>query len=139
MTSAVLLCLALSSFCVITHYELLRLLNDYLGTTTVMAERPKVLAALCGGMVSHLVQISVFAVSYYWLRDKLGLGGFGGTFEDSMAGFMYFSIETYTTLGFGDIYPVGPLRMVCGIESLIGLLMISWTASFTFLEMRRHW
>jgi hypothetical protein len=53
--------------------------------------------------------------------------------------FLYFSSETYTTLGFGDIYPTGALRMICGIESLIGLLMVSWTASFTYLEMRRYW
>jgi hypothetical protein len=139
MTPAVLLCLALTIICVLTHYEMLRLMNDYLSTTKVIAERAKVLAALSGAMVSHLLQISLFGLSYYWLRDRLGLGGFGGTFEDSMASFMYFSIETYNTLGFGDIYPVGALRMICGIESLIGLLMISWTASFTYLEMRRHW
>ena len=29
--------------------------------------------------------------------------------------------------------------MICGIESLVGLLMVSWTASFTYLEMRRYW
>ena len=45
----------------------------------------------------------------------------------------------YETLGFGDIYPTGALRVVCGIESLIGLLMVGWTASFTYLEMRRYW
>lgn len=138
MTLAILLCLALSSACVLTHYEILRLVNDFLASTRLIAERPKVLAALSGAMVSHLAQIALFGLSYYWLRDN-GLGGFGGTFEDSMASFMYFSIETYTTLGFGDIYPVGPLRLICGIESLLGLLMISWTASFTYLEMRRHW
>jgi len=26
-----------------------------------------------------------------------------------------------------------------GIETLTGLLMISWTASFSYLEMRRFW
>ena len=51
--------------------------------------------------------------------------------------FMYFSSETCTTLGFGDIYPTGSLRLICGFESLAGLLMVSWTASFTYLEMRR--
>lgn len=29
--------------------------------------------------------------------------------------------------------------MICGIESLVGLLMVSWTAAFTYLEMRRYW
>lgn len=53
--------------------------------------------------------------------------------------FLYFSGETYTTLGLGDIYPTGSLRLVTGIEALTGLLMRSWTGSFTYLEMRRYW
>jgi len=132
-------CFTLVSVSVLMHYETLRLLNDRLRKTELIAERAKVLAALIGALASHLLQIGVFGLAYYLLRDKLGLGGFGGTFEDSLSSFLYFSSETYTTLGFGDIYPTGPLRMICGIESLVGLLMISWTASFTYLEMRRHW
>ena len=132
-------CLALVSVSVMTHYETLRLFNDRLSHTEAISERAKVLAALIGAMLSHLLQIAVFGFAYYLMRDKFGMGGFGGTFEDSLWSFLYFSSETYTTLGFGDIYPTGTLRMVCGIESLVGLLMVSWTASFTYLEMRRYW
>ena len=131
--------LFLISISVITHYEALRLLNDRLNGTQIISSRAKVLVALVGAMASHLLQIAAFALSYWLLRDKFGMGGFGGTFEDSLASFLYFSSETYTTLGFGDIYPTGSLRMICGIESLVGLLMVSWTASFTYLEMRRYW
>ena len=136
---ALLLCFAPVSVSVMTHYETLRLMNDRLGSTRAFSERAKVLAALVGSMASHLLQIGIFGLAYYVMRDKFGMGGFGGTFEDSLTSFLYFSSETYTTLGFGDIYPTGPLRMVCGIESLVGLLMVSWTASFTYLEMRRYW
>ncbi|MEO8163799.1 MAG: ion channel [Betaproteobacteria bacterium] len=128
-------------FCcsVMIHYETLRLLNDHLGKSEFIVPRAKVLVALIGAMVSHTLQIILFGVAYYVLRDKLGLGGFAGRFEDSLATFIYFSSETYTTLGFGDIYPTGGLRMICGFESLMGLLMMSWTASFTYLEMKRYW
>ena len=115
------------------------LMNDCSKKNTKVPERAKVLAALVGAMLSHLIQIIVFGFAYYLMRDKFGMCGFGGTFEDSLSSFVYFSSETYTTLGFGDIYPTGSLRMVCGIESLVGLLMLSWTASFTYLEMRRYW
>ena len=134
-----LLALFLVAACVLIHYETLRLLNDRVPKVGIVSTRAKVLVALVGAMCSHLVQIAVFAIAYWLLRDSLGMGGFGGTFEDSLASFLYFSSETYTTLGFGDIYPTGSLRMICGIESLVGLLMISWTASFTYLEMRRYW
>jgi len=110
-----------------------------LARTNFVSTRAKVLVALVGAMASHVLQIGTFALAYYLLRDKFGLGGFGGTFQDTPMSFLYFSSETYTTLGFGDIYPTGQLRLICGIESLIGLLMVSWTASFTYLEMRRYW
>ena len=52
---------------------------------------------------------------------------------------LYFSLVTYTSLGYGDIAPLGPARLLAGIESLIGLGLIAWSASFTYLEMQRHW
>ncbi len=139
MFASLLLCLFLVGASVMVHYEALRWMNDHLNRASLFATRAKVLVALVGAMASHLVQIAIFALAFWLLRDKFGMGGFGGTFQDSLSSFMYFSSETYTTLGFGDIYPTGSLRMICGIESLVGLLMVSWTASFTYLEMRRYW
>ena len=53
--------------------------------------------------------------------------------------YMYFSSTVYSTLGFGDIVPVGEIRALTGIEAVSGLVLITWSASFTFLEMQRHW
>jgi len=50
-----------------------------------------------------------------------------------------FSAETYTTIGLGDTYPLGPLRLITGIEALNGLLLIGWSASFTYLAMQKFW
>ena len=139
MLSALVLSLLLVSTCALAHYEMLKWLNDHLARTRVVESRAKVLVALGGAMASHLLQIALFAAAYFLLRDKFGLGAFGGKFQDTFASFLYFSGETYTTLGLGDIYPVGQLRLVSGIEAVTGLLMISWTGSFTYLEMRRYW
>ena len=46
---------------------------------------------------------------------------------------------SYTTLGIGDIYPLEGLRLMTGVESLAGLLMITWSASFTYLTMEKYW
>jgi hypothetical protein len=53
--------------------------------------------------------------------------------------YLYFSFASYTSLGIGDIFPIGHIRLLTGIEALLGLLMIGWTASFLFLEMRSFW
>ena len=52
---------------------------------------------------------------------------------------MYYSIVTYTSLGLGDVYPVGHIRFITGIEVLNGLMLITWSASFTFIAMKRLW
>jgi hypothetical protein len=51
--------------------------------------------------------------------------------------FFYYSAVTYTTLGFGDITPLGHLRILTTVESLAGLILIAWTASIIFLAMQR--
>lgn len=139
MIPAIILSFFLCGVSTLLHYECLKLLSFALPRVAIIRPRAKVLAALGGAMVSHLSQIMLFAGAYFLLRDKFGLGGFGGQFRDAFSSFVYFSSETYTTLGLGDIFPSGSLRLVTGIESLTGLLMISWTASFTYLEMRRYW
>jgi len=129
----------LVAFSTYLHYEVLSRLNERLPRVAFIPRRAKVPAAVLGAMLSHALQVSAFAGAYFLLRDRLGEGAFGGQFRDSFASFWYFSIETYTSLGLGDIFPLGPLRMLTGIEALTGLLMISWTASFTYLEMSRYW
>ncbi len=139
MLAATFFSFSLILACVLFHYEVLRLINENLASFEFIPTRTKVFAALLGAMASHLAQISLFALAYYLLRDKLSLGNFAGHFKDTFATFLYFSTETYTTTGFGDIYPIGALRLLVGIEALIGLLLISWSASFSYLEMRRYW
>ena len=139
MSAAAFFSLILLTACILIHYEVLRTLNDRLPAASWLPVRMRVVAALFGAMASHFGQIAIFAFAYYILRDKFGMGQFGGQFDDVYSSFLYFSAETYTTLGLGDIYPMGPLRLVLGTETLTGLLMVSWTASFTYLEMRRYW
>jgi hypothetical protein len=53
--------------------------------------------------------------------------------------YVYYSAVVYSTLGMGEIVPVGPVRILTGMESVSGLLLIAWSASFTFIEMQRYW
>jgi len=139
MFAAIILSVLLATLSAFIHYEVLRWLNELLPDMQLIARRAKVLVAVLGALASHACHIALFAAAYYLLRDRFGLGVFGGQFQDVFSAYLYFSSETYTSLGLGDIFPLGPLRMVVGIEALTGLMMISWTASFTFLEMSRYW
>jgi hypothetical protein len=139
MLPSLLSTLGLIATCVLIHYEVLRHMNEALPRVSLVHERQKVLFAIFGALGSHLVQITLFALAFYVLHHTLRLGLIGGRFDDTFATYLYFSAETYTSLGFGDIYPAGEIRVLAGVEALTGLLMISWSASFSYLEMRRFW
>lgn len=122
----------------ITHYEVLRLLSVSISRIRIRP-RTRLLVVLFGTFFGHLVGVSFYALAYFYLRDRFDLGNFGGTFADAFTSYLYFSAETYTTIGLGDIYPLGPLRLITGIEALNGLLLIGWSASFTYLAMQKFW
>jgi hypothetical protein len=72
----------------------------------------------------------------------LSHGGFGsleGNFNGSLIDSVYFSFTNYTTVGYGDIEPTGQLRFLAGMEAITGLSLITWSASFMFMEMRKFW
>jgi hypothetical protein len=73
------------------------------------------------------------------MQTQLQVGSLAGHLEGGTLDFFYFSIATYTTLGIGDLHPSGAMRLVAGIESLNGLVLIGWSASFTYLTMEEFW
>ena len=62
-----------------------------------------------------------------------------GAVDGSFLDHLYFSTACYTSLGLGDLYPLGTLRLIAGVEALNGLILITWSASFAFLVMQRRW
>mgnify|MGYP004705092983 CR=1 FL=1 len=120
------------------HYESLRLLSGWIPHLRIRP-RARLLAVIFGVFVGHLLEIACYALAFYYLHDQFSLGSFGGKFVDNFASYFYFSAESYTSIGMGDIYPLGPLRLITGIEALNGLLLVGWSASFTYLAMQRYW
>jgi hypothetical protein len=35
--------------------------------------------------------------------------------------------------------PQGAIRIMVGPQALLGFVLITWSASFTFIEMQRYW
>lgn len=124
---------------VLIHYEALRLAG--LGMERAgLAPRYRVLAIAGAGLVAHVTEIALFATAYYFGPIELGTLARTGPVSDSgFADYFYFSAVTYTTLGYGDLYPTGPLRVLAGMEALTGLTMIAWTATYTYAAARRVW
>ncbi len=126
------------ALCVIGHYEVLSACNRFLPILS-HRRRPRVLILIFVVLIAHVAEIWLFGFGYYLLASRYGLGGLAGLPTTDLPNFVYFSAMTYTTVGFGDAVPVGALRFVAGMEALTGFVMITWSASYTFLEMQRDW
>ncbi len=101
--------------------------------------RYRVLLGVFAALLAHLVAVWVFGIGYYLINLNGMLGSLQGNFIGSLWDCVYFSFTTYSTVGYGDIEPIGHLRFMAGMESLTGLVLITWSASMLFLEMQRYW
>jgi voltage-gated potassium channel Kch len=72
-------------------------------------------------ILAHLAVILVWAIFYVSMGVVADLPAAG-----------YFSIVTYTTVGYGDVLPSQQWRLLAGVEALTGILMSGWSAAFFF-------
>ncbi|MEE9423851.1 MAG: ion channel [Methylococcales bacterium] len=81
-------------------------------------------------LLIHFAEIIMFGILFFMLVKIDGAGEVIGA--EYIRDYFYFSAANYTSLGYGDLYPQGYIRIFSGVEALVGLIMIGWTAAFTF-------
>ncbi len=131
-------CLALVVLTTLLHYEALRLLSTVLPQLR-MAPRARLIVVILATFAAHTLEIVLYAGAAYALVHGLAVGGLGTADGPAWTTALYFSSETFTSLGYGDVVPTGPLRALSGVEALNGLLLIGWTASYTYVAMQHFW
>jgi hypothetical protein len=126
---------------ILIHYEVLFQLDKRLPKVSHLPGRFKVLVGAGVIFMTHIVEIWVFAFGYLLALQFDGMGGLTGVNSGHglLLDYVYLSFITYTTVGYGDVVANGYLRYLTGIEALLGLLLITWSASFLFLEMQKYW
>lgn len=80
----------------------------------------------------HALEVLVWALAYHVALP----GGPPHTFEEAA----YFSIVTFSTLGFGDVTLHQPAwRILSGIEALNGILLVGWSTALLYAVIQRVW
>jgi len=79
----------------------------------------------------HTVEVVAWALTYLWLPAITALE----TFEAAV----YFSLVTFTTLGYGDITLEPGPRFLSGIEAMNGILLFGWSTALFFAVLQRSW
>ncbi|WP_111497275.1 MULTISPECIES: potassium channel family protein [Marinobacter] len=130
--------IGVTALVVLVHFQSLYLLSRFIPHLG-LPHHFRIVVGVGGALLAHLAEIWLFGLVYYWMNERPDWGSLVGNFNGELLDCVYFSMTTYTTVGYGDIEPFGPIRYVSGIEALTGLVMITWSASFLFLEMQRTW
>jgi Ion channel len=134
----VLITLASTFAAVMLHYESGRFLSQLIEHSK-RPHRQRILYLLFGLIAAHIASIWIFAVAC-WGLIAVGVNGeITGYSSFNLLDFVYLSSITYSTVGYGDLIPNGDIRFLLGTEALVGMTLITWTASLTFVEMQRHW
>ena len=79
----------------------------------------------------HLAEIVLWSSAYIVIPGIHTIH----TFSESL----YFSIITYTTLGYGDITLNEPWRLLSGMEANNGILLFGWSTAMLFAVVQRIW
>jgi len=122
-----LLASLLAGFCVLLHFVGLSAIaavsRRYLKPLHAHEQlRPQafvVMVTVNALIALHSIEIWAYAFVYDRLNPAL-------SFDEAL----YFSISTYTTLGYGDIVLSHEWRIFGATEAMIGLLLIGWSTAF---------
>lgn len=101
--------------------------------------RTQILVTIFSTFFAHTTAVWLFGVSFYLLDKVFHFGTLkGADAESGFLSYMYFSGVTYSSLGLGDIYPTGGLQLLIGVEAILGLILIGWTVTFTYIVTEKY-
>lgn len=98
--------------------------------------------------LAHTLCVWIYGTAYWLMIDWWGVGDLHITHSkavldgapqslERLLAYVYFSVICYSSVGFGDLAPGGPIRMLSGIEALNGLLLIGWSVTYTYFAAEK--
>ena len=78
----------------------------------------RVIVVVFACLGAHTAEVWIYAIAYWALVELAGFGRLAGAFQGEFIDYLYFSTVTYTTVGFGEVIPLGPTRMIAAIEAM---------------------
>jgi len=129
MFKELILAFAIVAVCVVIHITGMASLMGYLlrrreklqQKLTLFSTSRILILVFAIVILLHLLETSIWA-GFYYSRNLFA------DFETSL----YFSLKTYTTIGYGDILLPRGWRLIGGVEGLSGVLLCGVSTAFIF-------
>ena len=86
---------------------------------------------------AHILEIIWFAGGFYISSKWLDLGELNSSVGNQFRDYFFHSAVTYSSLGMSEI-PTGHLRFMTAMESLTGIIILTWSATFFYSVMDRN-
>jgi hypothetical protein len=104
------------------------ILNNYINSGRKFSQRRELWILAISAFIFtilHVCQALIWATCYYLIPNiYVTFDNFGET--------LYFSLVTFTTLGYGDITIESNWRLLSGFEAINGIIVIGWTTAIMF-------
>jgi hypothetical protein len=100
--------------------------------------RAQIIFTILATFFAHTVAVWIFGAAYYLLDKQFGFGTLGGNISHELLEYVYFSAVSYSSLGLGDVYPTEGLQLLVGVEAILGLILIGWSVTFTYLVTEKY-
>jgi hypothetical protein len=134
MLQQLLLSFALASVTVVLHalgsvYVVIPaagVLSHSAGTTAVPRSTLALTRLVSLLLVLHLLEMTCWAAAFT-------AAGLFPDFETSL----YYSVKSYTTVGYGDVLPPTSWRMLGPIEAAVGIMMLGWSTGIIVAAVQR--
>ena len=82
-------------------------------------------------LLLHFIEVVFWALFYFLLPDNAGLNNWPEA--------VYFSVVTFTTLGYGDITLNPDWRQLSGMQAMVGIVVFGLTTAILFTVIQRLW
>jgi len=102
-------------------------------------ERLRLATVVSAAILLHMLEVGLYASAIWFLNVVVDVGDIVGAREFSAMDYFYYSAETFTALGSGNLSATGGLRLIASLEPLNGLVLIAWTGAFTYWAMEHYW
>jgi voltage-gated potassium channel Kch len=93
---------------------------------------PRFSGAIAVAALVMMMSLVALLESLLWAVAYLQVGAITGLEEA-----LYFSIVTFTTLGYGDIVLDEGWRLLAALEAANGIIMFGWTTALIFTSVQR--